>query len=169
MRNTQRIYPGSASDFYPEVLSRLLVANMFLSGQKAPTECVDDFSAFMNFATWICQATAQDLDAPDQLYAPEQESFLDDIEKVDAVRRYKSGMNVATSRRFFGTGKRYSGIGFPGIGIGDQVCLFRGFNTPFILRRGDSGAYKLVGECYIYGLMNKEGLALGPEGRITLV
>jgi hypothetical protein len=44
---------------------------------------------------------------------------------------------------------------------GDIVCLLLGSITPILLRPHQNGIYRVVGESYIHGLMDTEGL-LGP-------
>ncbi len=41
---------------------------------------------------------------------------------------------------------------------GDVVCLLRGGDVPFVLRRLSSGngCYQLIGEAYVHGIMQGE-------------
>ncbi|KAH7061425.1 heterokaryon incompatibility protein-domain-containing protein [Macrophomina phaseolina] len=58
-------------------------------------------------------------------------------------------------RRFFVTRRGFMGIGPPCMREGDVVSILSGGIVPFLLRpRGEY--YKLVGEAYIYGIMNGE-------------
>jgi hypothetical protein len=45
---------------------------------------------------------------------------------------------------------------------GDMVAVFKGGSVPFVLRRSKviEGAFRLVGECYVHGMMSGEGLML---------
>lgn len=74
--------------------------------------------------------------------------------------------------RFFVTQGDFVGLGPPSAAPGDLVYFFDGASVPFLLRRSDSraGAYRLVGECYVYGMMNGEGArkSLQDEGLIRL-
>jgi hypothetical protein len=73
--------------------------------------------------------------------------------------------------RCFGlTEKGYMVIGPPGANEGDVLCLIMGAQVPFLLRPiSDSDGnklngehrYALVGECYVHGLMDGEGLKQG--------
>ena len=68
----------------------------------------------------------------------------------------------------------YIGLGSRLVRHGDVICIFLGAPTPFILRKATSSgkeppSYQLVGECYIHGLMNGEGLEMGEKQEITLV
>jgi hypothetical protein len=58
-------------------------------------------------------------------------------------------------------------MGFVGVvpnmaDIGDAVTILKGGLVPFILRKSVErpGAFRLVGECYIHGIMHGEGLSL---------
>jgi hypothetical protein len=60
-------------------------------------------------------------------------------------------------RRFCITQKGH--VGFVPISVeeGDQICVFVGCETPFVVRkRGDS--YILIGDAYIHGLMHGEAM-----------
>lgn len=48
---------------------------------------------------------------------------------------------------------------------GDLVCVLFGGQTPFVLRRDvhQEGLYRLVGDCYVHGLMNGEALNMELE------
>ena len=61
-----------------------------------------------------------------------------------------------------------SGLGPPGVEKGDKICIFLGFTILFIIRPLNLGGYILVGECYIYGLMDGEAFSHGRNKDITL-
>jgi hypothetical protein len=55
--------------------------------------------------------------------------------------------------------------GYPGVvpkltEVGDTVAIFTGGKVPFIVRKSvdRSGAFRLVGECYVHSMINGEGL-----------
>lgn len=64
---------------------------------------------------------------------------------------------VCLYRRFFITEKGYLGLGPGRTEVGDQVCVLFGGKMPFILRRV-LNHFKLIGESYVYGIMDGEGL-----------
>ena len=64
---------------------------------------------------------------------------------------------ACTSQCFFLTAKGYMGIGCRGIRKDDVVCVLLGCNMPLIIRKM-ADHYLLVGNAYIYGLMNGEAL-----------
>ena len=94
-----------------------------------------------------------------------------------AIRAIGAACN---GRAFFVTGNKHMGLA-PGISRpGDEVCILFGCPVPFIIRPlevrkswTDSGEtmeqkhYVLVGECYVYGLMDGEALEdTGVEGEV---
>jgi hypothetical protein len=75
--------------------------------------------------------------------------------------RYLVGMmDAAFDRRLFATGKKYIGLAPASTQVGDLVCVLLGGHTPFLLRPCEEyrGRYRLVGECYIHGIMHGEAL-----------
>ncbi|KAH7327435.1 heterokaryon incompatibility protein-domain-containing protein [Rhexocercosporidium sp. MPI-PUGE-AT-0058] len=77
---------------------------------------------------------------------------------------YAHALFEACRNRFlFVTDNGMMGLGPCCATPGDRICLLRGCRVPFLLRkdwkifrRNLKGAYKLVGECYLYGAMNGE-------------
>ena len=41
--------------------------------------------------------------------------------------------------------------------IGDEICIFEGVNAPFVIRKSGE-RYKIVGSCYLHGMMDGEAL-----------
>ena len=64
--------------------------------------------------------------------------------------------------RFVVTKKGFVGVVPKLAATGDVIAVLKGGQVPFVLRESEtrSGAFRLVGECYIHGMMNGEGLAL---------
>ena len=50
--------------------------------------------------------------------------------------------------------------------VEDEIYIF-GMDTPVTIRRLDSGLYRFIGECFVYGLMGGEAMQGLPEDRIT--
>lgn len=61
-------------------------------------------------------------------------------------------------RSFILTGGGRSGLAPTATRTGDLVCLLRGGDVPFVLRREDmrKGCYRFVGEAYVHGIMQGE-------------
>lgn len=62
--------------------------------------------------------------------------------------------SVARARRPLCIAGEYIGVGPEGAQPGDLVYVFRGFSVPFVLRRGSDDRLRLVGEAYVYGVMD---------------
>lgn len=77
------------------------------------------------------------------------------------------------SRRFFITRTGGMGLGPPQTRVNDQIFLLDGGDYPFLLRpaggsslddHDDIGeSHKLVGDCYVHGIMHGEGLSGYPQ------
>ena len=67
-------------------------------------------------------------------------------------------------RKLFGTAKGYLGIGEILLQTGDLVCVLFGAGVPMILRP-IGRSYRVVGECYLHGIMEGEALAEGLSRR----
>jgi hypothetical protein len=67
---------------------------------------------------------------------------------------------LAYRRRLFCAGQDFMGLGPEHLEVGDIVVVLLGGPTPYILRPvvGNQKQYILIGECYVFGLMNCEGL-----------
>ncbi|KAF6816925.1 ankyrin and het domain protein [Colletotrichum sojae] len=65
------------------------------------------------------------------------------------------------NRRFFRTDEGRFGCCVDGTEPGDEVVLFYGCDSAFVLRDTDNGNGKkrIIGDCYIHGLVDGEGLA----------
>jgi hypothetical protein len=54
--------------------------------------------------------------------------------------------------------------------IGDEIVLFLGAHVPFVVRGLGNGMFQLIGECYVYGVMDGEVLDMNiDQERIILV
>ncbi|RYP57205.1 hypothetical protein DL769_009630 [Monosporascus sp. CRB-8-3] len=61
-------------------------------------------------------------------------------------------------RRPFVTGDGRPGLALADTRPGDQICVLNGASVPFVIRPNSKGEFRLVGEAYIYGLMDGEAL-----------
>jgi hypothetical protein len=80
-------------------------------------------------------------------------------EQIQEVRRaYSKAMK---NRRLCSTSKGYIGLVPAFAAPGDLVCVFAGRIVSFVVRRVEEDKYILIGECYVYGLMNNESVNSG--------
>ncbi len=59
----------------------------------------------------------------------------------------------ANKRRFFISQTGYMGLGPPALAQGDMICVLFGCNIPVLIRKEDDHQI-LVGECFVWGLMD---------------
>ena len=67
---------------------------------------------------------------------------------------YRYSMNLmADGRRAF-VASGYIGLGPQAMQLGDLVCILLGASVPFVLCQRMNGSYTLVGDAYVYGIMD---------------
>ncbi|OCL02173.1 hypothetical protein AOQ84DRAFT_382945 [Glonium stellatum] len=71
--------------------------------------------------------------------------------------------NRSSQRKAFVTKNGYFGIGPSSTQIGDFAVILLGGRVPYLLRHVNGNGYVLVGECYVYGIMDGELLSSGKE------
>ena len=86
---------------------------------------------------------------------------------IDRVGRTfeRDVLRMATNRQFAITEKRYMGWIPVDARKGDKICILMGGQVPFVLRPisggGGGGEYQFIGEAYLHGLMDGEGMKMG--------
>lgn len=51
---------------------------------------------------------------------------------------------------------------------GDEILVFGGAITPFVVRKNEDGSHRLVGDCYVRGLMHGEAMQENDMQKIVL-
>jgi len=92
---------------------------------------------------------------------------------LGSSQNHEAARRVCHQRRHFVTKTGYQGLGPSQIQPGDFVFVAFGGSCPYVLREV-IGGYRLVGECYVHGLMDGEAIAEMKAGRrstleITLI
>ncbi|KAG2419779.1 hypothetical protein HFD88_004575 [Aspergillus terreus] len=84
------------------------------------------------------------------------------LDKLAGAQIFESGIEVYSQHRKF-CATRHGRIGWIPANAreNDLICILYGGRIPFVLRPIEGGHYILVGECYIHGLMNGEGMNTG--------
>jgi hypothetical protein len=138
-------------------------------------ECKFDWLS--NFRGWqdilrerITPAEQEWLDAHHHLGEPDPRKAA---ERMQEVALFYGAIGSACQGKCFAvTEKGYMVIAPPGTREGDMVCLIMGAEVPFILRpllkdggevTNRASCYALIGECYVHGMMDGEGLRQGLE------
>jgi hypothetical protein len=101
------------------------------------------------------------------------------LERFEGGFAFSNAIGACCNGRCFAvTKKGYMSIVPPGTTEGDMVCLLMGAQVPFILRplqisdidrSSKEQSYALVGECYVHGMMDGEGLSQGLDARKFVV
>jgi hypothetical protein len=96
---------------------------------------------------------------------------IDDLEEylthgTKTVAGLRFAESIRTQRTFFYTANGYMGIGSRKMQTGDKICVLFGGEVLFILRPAGEN-YRLVGECYVHGLMHGEAMAMLDSGEAT--
>ncbi len=141
-----------------DVVWRTLIANSARGVSPAGDEYREAFEAWLTMDQYI--ATHGNSSRPDKMVA-------------DQARAFTTNMNHMRGRVALWTQNGLLGLGPPTVQSGDLICIIMGARTPFLLRatvahRGSKPTYHLVGECYVHGLMDGEGLDGGEEQDLTL-
>ena len=98
-------------------------------------------------------------------YFEDQENtvFPDDVFVLS-----RTATSMTQYRRLVWTKKGYLGLAPASAAVNDYVCILFGGSVPFVLRKGNLPSsqerhFKLVGECYVHGIMDGEVLAKKPQ------
>lgn len=82
------------------------------------------------------------------------------------LSNFRQGSNYAlalqgnlSGRKFFVTRQGLAGIGPGNTAVGHAVCVFNGGGVPFLIESSKerNDVWRLLGECYVHGIMNGEG------------
>lgn len=74
------------------------------------------------------------------------------------------------NRRMVRTERGYFGLAAAETQEGDQIVLCKGSRVPLVMRRGgDAGEWRLVGDCYVHGIMDGEGFEEGSCGVVVVI
>jgi hypothetical protein len=142
--------PYPTGEDFKESYWRALVCNRLLSGEVPPVEMTETIPIFPFVFEIIDDLAAKRYDKLDRSM----------LEKVTAAFPYGSAVGKwASGRAFCSTKSRFLGWVPRGAVAGDLVCVFGGAEVPYVLRLNTDGSYKLLGDCYIHGIMESEAMA----------
>lgn len=127
---------------------RTLIANKMGEYERPPTEYATYFS------NWRKVLRRQ---IEKEIFSSEETVVKCRDEVAAFTRAYR---RASLNRRFGTTRKRYMLLAPATAEIGDVVCVLLGRRVPFAVRREEDGHYRLIGECYVHGLMDGEAMAM---------
>lgn len=159
------IYPGSHT-LFSAFWHTLVAGKDGLGRLKCP-------ETFAEIASLLLDAsTGMEPSLSDQTYTPRQKRPVGrgrlELSKLEERKAKSPGevfqdlqtamKNALKNRRLGFTRNGYLGL-FPAhTEIGDEVHVFDGCNVPFALRKAAEGKFRLVGECYVCGIMDGEAV-----------
>jgi hypothetical protein len=153
-------------------LWRTLVANIaHPSKQLAPQCYAKYFESFKE--VYIDDFRHQDLDWKEaHTRVADDKTICDDI-KAEAYPYLFAFLDASIGRRFCVTDSGDLGLVPAGVAKQDLVCVVPGAKVPFIVREivnADSGQrkFQFVGDCFIDGIMQGEGLRMGKVEEISI-
>lgn len=152
-----------ADEEWQDVYWRTIIGNISAGGTPVTPDFAVYFDCFL--------ATIQGyIDSDSHL------QFHDSIpnEVIRGARQFTNTFKACGPERvLFATKRGYIGLAPPETLEDDLICIIFGTATPFILRKSlgadEKEAYTLIGECYIHGLMNGEGLELGEAQEVVFI
>ncbi|PKS08414.1 hypothetical protein jhhlp_005125 [Lomentospora prolificans] len=161
-----KVYPANWDSFW-----RTLICDCNDLGRPAPESFAPSVLTYINLVTeitslgeafvkrWMKEAKlAETYGSVDS----ESETTFASKSLKEAQMAERSVSLASKSRRFAGTDQGLAGWVPKGARKGDVVAVMYGSRVPFILRMAEDGKYRLVGECYIHGLMAGEAIT-APE------
>jgi Heterokaryon incompatibility protein (HET) len=144
VRECKRISNGEGNSLAPERFEALWRTTMWdtaSDGKRAPAELSTLFADYLHI-----------LENP--LNGGDDGFWTKVLRASQAIEPALAAFSVG--RRFCRTvGKRLGSMP-KGAEVGDKICIFYGGELPYVIRPGDNGEYKFVGDCYLHGVMNGE-------------
>ncbi|TEY70248.1 hypothetical protein BOTCAL_0108g00030 [Botryotinia calthae] len=178
MSNASRLDPYPSGIPWRQAYSRTLINNKLpirIHGVPLEPPYWEHLEVFLEVSENILGADAHEIRKIEKAGG-----FIEgfDEETVEKTRKFASG--VSFRGRMFETDSGYLGMGQEGMKVGDEVCLFYGGQTPYIIRevtdyqnKGLSEPlrheYVLVGDCYVDGWMDGEAMEMGEEKQFVLI
>jgi hypothetical protein len=168
---------------YPEDARRDAMTLTLVAGRyQAEDKAEDDMphhrrtaSAYSRYIEVSRKVVAGSVESKKETVA---ETLSDEAQLRSDARDYEDSYAwTAHDRRVFLTENGFYGIGPPLLKEGDRVAVFEGVLVPYCLRPVEGKGYKLVGVCYVHGVMRGEvfdptdplDLHCRPSEDITLV
>jgi hypothetical protein len=181
-------YPTTPPQPLSEVLWRTLIGDRTASSRPAPPHYGQQFERLDE----ICKAFQKEVeehgtDFSNYLKNGGGVSLLGTFPNFDVLRDFMRDMYNKGSlfgseyfpRKLCVLGNGYLGVVPKNAKVGDVVCVVLGAQVPFVFRRvkrgetgekGESGeggeiSYRLVGECYVHGMMDGEAFELNCKAK----
>lgn len=154
--STTETYPtGEALDAVYSITLAANVRDGFVPADENLTQHLADFCAYL---IGYFQLTSPD--------RPIDTALREAAGSGKGSRFSAAADRASHNRRLIVTSKGYIGLGPSALREGDQVCVLFGGIVPFTLRQED-GVYRMIGECYVHGLMRGEAIKEMRDGKLS--
>ena len=135
----------------PSDLGATLISGTTHNSERATEAYCDKFSAFLNFL----QETHQIPEPPEA----EQNHGKDQLVDLESLWAYHQALyNALDNRCFFSTTAASMGVGPRTMQSRDIIAALYGSRWPVVLRSVDNGQYRVLGTCYVHGIMDGEAV-----------
>jgi Heterokaryon incompatibility protein (HET) len=151
----------------PDTIWRTLCADRDSQGEPAPSRYRSAMAQLLQFI-FEAPTTSHRSNQVKPVSSIDVEEFLETNLPEEVENFLEVVRDVVWNRRTF-QGKRKDGSGSPIVGlisryaqVGDQLCILYGCSVPVVLRKhswGDDHHWQLIGEAYVYGFMDGEGIS----------
>jgi hypothetical protein len=155
----RNVYAKTLQEDYSSLLA---VPAIFEARGRLGNEDLEDIAAseLLSYCVRFFQGNADFMVAGDRLssYFISEPSFAQ-LNSSTLRNALAARDKINLYRRLLTTSQGLLGIGSQTVLPGDLVCILFGCSMPIVLR-GVDGGFQVIGECYVHGLMDGEGLEL---------
>jgi hypothetical protein len=132
------------------------------------------FTAYRRFGDTNVSRIAEDFWNWVQSHANGGEKTLREyVSSMSEIRAFYRSLGGATlDRKFFLASNGLIGMGPPEIQSGDSIAILLGSRVPFCIRAvqgAPRGHYRIVGDIYVHGLMDGEGVPQNSEDKVIQI
>jgi hypothetical protein len=150
LESLQRLMADLRLHYPDEAIALCLTAGFTTSMTSAVSDLSAHVAAMDAFSTW-----SEHIELTDKnIVSPPQDSAT--RESKSAYKFFQASAKAVQRRCLFRTQSGLLGLGPNGVRMGDGVVVLLGGNVPFVLRTEDKNHWRLVGQSYVYGLMEKQ-------------
>jgi len=160
---------GNARDIDESILTELAMAltcGFSRWTDKLPVQSEEDH--YLDFCSFIMEQSS--------IRPPQRSDILRHVMQIirrnrsnpeGALQFSASASRLCNNRKLAVTRKGYFGLVPKESQPRDVVCVLFGAKTPFVLRPHKNGAFFLVGECYVEGIMHGEAMKMLDRGKFV--
>ena len=161
-------YPYPTGEPIEEVLWRTWTCNRTIEGGTPPSSFGETFAA-LRTCLELSSSAAEIIRSNPEANAHWQAFFAKASSFIGATNRWAVQLNLCVTKN------RYLGHAPITADVGDLICVVLGAGAPFVIRpvpnsAGNGNMYRLIGECYVHGMMNGEAMLMPhiPVEEITI-